>query len=71
MAYQITQETWLTRAKSRIGSVLTAQMAHGQSYNAAQLIELIYKTFPDDIYTQAELITIRDALVADGVIEIV
>ncbi len=71
MAYQITEATWLTRAKTRIGSVLTAQMAHNQSYTASELIALIHKTFPEDIYTQAELITIRDALVTDGVIEIV
>lgn len=71
MAYKITEATWLNRAKTRVGSVLKAQMEHGVEYTADELIELIEKTFPSDIYKAAELILIRDALVTDGIIEVV
>ncbi|GAG96683.1 unnamed protein product [marine sediment metagenome] len=71
MAFQITEATWLAQQSLRVGNVLKSQMKHNQSYTAAQLVTLITDVFPTDTYTPAELITLRDALVSDGVIEIV
>lgn len=69
MAFQITETTWLNRQKIRVGGALEAQMEHNKSYTAAELVTLIEKTFPANTYTNDELTTIRDALIADGIIE--
>jgi Mg2+/Co2+ transporter CorC len=68
-SYQITQETWLARAASRVGSVLTAQMKHNEPKTQAELVELIKKSFPENTFSNDELTTIRARLILDGVIE--
>jgi len=67
MAYQLTEQTWLQRETERIKGVLLQYMQHGVAYDGAAMKDRCRRLGLD--YTDAEFLQLRDALIAEGVIE--
>ena len=67
MAYQLTEQAWLQRETERIKGVLLQYMQHDTPYDGAAMKDRCRRLGLD--YTDAEFLQLRDALIAEGVIE--
>ena len=67
VTYKLTSSAWLVRETERVKGIFLANLEKAREYTAAELVALAQDF--GLAYQPAEMVQIRDALIADGTIE--